>query len=48
MFYLNNHISDITYEVFKSIFKTILVVVRFEMPKKSQSFMKVNTLDMFK
>jgi hypothetical protein len=45
MFYLNNYISNITYDCFKSIFKTILDVVHFEMETKSQSFVKVNKLD---
>jgi hypothetical protein len=36
MFYLNNYISDITYGCFKEIFKTILVVVHFEMEKNHE------------
>jgi hypothetical protein len=48
MFYLNNCISDITYEFLKLICKTILVVVHFEMEKKSQIFMTINKLDVFK
>jgi hypothetical protein len=48
MFSSNNYISNITYEYLKWLFNTILVVVHFEMEKKSQNFMKINKLDVLK
>jgi hypothetical protein len=33
MFYFKKHIPNITYDCFKEIFKTILIVVHFEMEK---------------